>query len=95
MALDIPFKFHFILQHRVVAVSGPNGRKLFFNNSSLDVAEGYKILLGGAPRMEDINVPAEEADNVGNDFFKRLQFVLQKDRIREGEHNNHEIPFAH
>lgn len=65
---------------------------MFFNNSSLDVSEGYKIFLGGAPRIEDINVSVENAEG---DFFKRLHFVLQKDRIREGEYIKHEIPFAH
>jgi len=93
VALDIPFKIYFISQHRVVAVTGPNGRKLFFNNSSLDVSQGYKILLGGFPRIED--VPVGETDNAKNNFFKSLQFIQQKDRIREGEYSNHEILFAH
>ena len=69
-------------QHRVVALSGPDGRRLFFNNPGMDVSQGYKILQGGAPRMEDIK---ETPDIVRSDYFKRLQFLFQKDRLVQSE----------
>jgi hypothetical protein len=83
-----------ISQHRVVAVSGPNGRKLFFNNPSLNMQEGYKIFLTGVPDIDDVQ-PAEASENTASSFLKRVHFVLQKDRIVEGEINHHEFLFAH
>ncbi|KII84285.1 hypothetical protein PLICRDRAFT_57687 [Plicaturopsis crispa FD-325 SS-3] len=38
-----------LLQHRVVALSGESGRTAFFNSKSLDLHEGFKVLLGAIP----------------------------------------------
>ncbi|KAF9530198.1 cytochrome P450 [Crepidotus variabilis] len=79
----LPFKFR-VLQHRVVAVGGPEARKVFFNDPSLGFAEGYEILMGGAPRLEDINIDVK-SEGMGNvsDFVKRLNLLLKKERITE------------
>ena len=90
-SLDFSYNFP-LLQHQVVALSGPNGRKLFFNNSGLDVSQGYKIPLGGAPRIDDI---IDAPDLVRSEFFKRLHFLLQKDRLTERGYKNPDFKFAY
>ncbi|KAF9530197.1 cytochrome P450 [Crepidotus variabilis] len=79
----LPFRFR-VLQHRVVAVVGHEARKVFFNEPSLHFTEGYEILMGGAPQLEDINidVKADGMENV-SDFIKRLNMLLRKERISE------------
>ena len=39
-----------LLQHTVTAIKGEELRKTFFNDQSLNFAEGYKILMGGVRR---------------------------------------------
>lgn len=71
-------------------MTGLNGRKLFFNNPGLSVAEGYKLFLGGVPNITDVTTEAFE--NIASGFHRRIHFLLQKDRIVEGEHDNwHEV----
>jgi hypothetical protein len=36
-----------MFQHQVVATSGEEARKIFFNEKSLDLTQGYQLLSGG------------------------------------------------
>ncbi|KII87907.1 hypothetical protein PLICRDRAFT_42425 [Plicaturopsis crispa FD-325 SS-3] len=74
-----------VLQHRVVALSGEEGRKAFLSDKSLNFNEGYKILMGGAPRLEDIDVHSAVDDDATqlNLFKKRLHELLHKDRLND------------
>jgi hypothetical protein len=36
-----------MFQHQVVAMSGGEARKIFFNEKSLNLAQGYQLLRGG------------------------------------------------
>jgi sterol 14-demethylase len=78
-------------QYRVVGVSGPSGRKLFFNHSSLDMSEGYKILMGAAPRLEDMRDSLETSERLRAEGMKRIHFILQKDRMVESKFSNREF----
>ncbi|KAF8878712.1 cytochrome P450, partial [Infundibulicybe gibba] len=73
------FRFN-VLQHRVLVVSGNEARKVFFNDPGLQLGEGYQILMGGAPRLSDINMDLGEA---GRDtaFIKKLLHLLRRDRV--------------
>ncbi|KAG6827882.1 hypothetical protein H0H92_010091 [Tricholoma furcatifolium] len=51
----------YIEQHHVTGMKGEEGRKAFFDNRSMSIGEGYKILRGAVPRLCDINV--EESPN--------------------------------
>jgi cytochrome P450 len=77
----LPFRFR-VLQHRVVTVSGEKARRGFFNDPSLDFIEGYKILMGGAPQMDDIEVGRDQVANV-SDFVRRLNLLMKKERITD------------
>ncbi|GBE78810.1 hypothetical protein SCP_0200070 [Sparassis crispa] len=73
------FKFR-VLQHTVVALSGEEARKVFFNDKRLNFNEGYRLFLGGAPQLSDINML--DADDAAIKFFyKYFQLVLTKERI--------------
>lgn len=70
----------------MIAVAGEANRKIFFNDWSLGLSEGYLHLLGGIPNLEDIDVimdgPRDSAE-----FIKRLLLLLQKERVNEGGTN--------
>ncbi|KAF8156012.1 cytochrome P450 [Crassisporium funariophilum] len=77
------FRFR-VLQHRVYALKGEQTRKVFFTDQGLDMKEGYRILMGGAPVLDDINVKAENDDKDGvSGFVKRLLLLLRKDRVTD------------
>ncbi|KAJ3510208.1 hypothetical protein NLJ89_g4815 [Agrocybe chaxingu] len=73
------FRFQ-VLQHQVVALRGEEARKAFFDSKSLNFTEGYKILFGAAPRLQDITI------NTHNDvswFNKHILTLLGKRRLTE------------
>ncbi|RDB27059.1 putative lanosterol 14-alpha demethylase [Hypsizygus marmoreus] len=72
------FRFR-VLQHRIVALSGELGRKVFFNDQSLDLPEGYRILMGGAPQLRDIEIDSDHAKI--SVLVKRLLHLLRKERV--------------
>ncbi|KAJ7131552.1 cytochrome P450 [Mycena crocata] len=75
------FRFR-VLQHRVLASSGLDARKAFLTEKSLNLGEGYKILLGGGPDLADIKVDTEGLDEEGH-FMKRLFSITTKDRLQD------------
>ncbi|TFK66690.1 hypothetical protein BDN72DRAFT_131613 [Pluteus cervinus] len=76
------FKFK-ILRYTVVAIRGEEGRKAFFDNKSLNFSEGYKILMGAAPRLSDISMSHENIENVSW-FNKQLAHLLNRRRLEDG-----------
>ena len=74
------------MQHRVVALTGQEARKVFFNEPTLDFYEGYKILMGGAPRLENIDKSLQTEKKPTNaEFLRRLSLILRKDVVAESE----------
>jgi hypothetical protein len=65
----------------VIALSGEENRKIFLNDRNLDLAEGYRILSGGIPKISDIK---HKEDSDVSDFIKRLVLLFRKERINEG-----------
>jgi hypothetical protein len=61
-------------------LSGEEARKIFFVEQGLSLNEGYRILMGAAPRLEDINV----RDIQEGDFVKRLLLLIHKDQVLDG-----------
>ncbi|KAG6918625.1 hypothetical protein DXG01_013036 [Tephrocybe rancida] len=76
------FRFR-VLHHSVVALTGEEARKIFFSDQSMRLGEGYRLLVGGAPRMEDIDVDSIGGDTEDADFIRRVHLLLQKDRISD------------
>ncbi|THH10817.1 hypothetical protein EW146_g8249, partial [Bondarzewia mesenterica] len=69
-----------ILGHKVVAVRGEEARKAFFSERSLDFTEGYRILRGGAPELEDLDIRSENRGDM-TWFSKHALQLLTKDRL--------------
>lgn len=74
------------LQHRVVALTGPIARKEFFSNPKLDFEEGYRVLFGGEPDIQDVKVEVDMAAAENrSDGIKRLLLLIRKERLAESE----------
>ena len=65
-------------------MSGEEGRKIFFFEQGLSLGEGYRILMGAAPQLQDINVKPQDGEIQDGDFVKRLLRLMHKDRVSEG-----------
>jgi sterol 14-demethylase len=46
-----------ISQHTVVAMSGEEARKTFFNEKRLSFTQGYQLLMGGVSQILERHVP--------------------------------------
>lgn len=57
---------------------------MFFNEAALDFNEGYKILMDGTPRLENIDKQTESRPN-NAEFLRRLLLIMRKDAIAESE----------
>ncbi|KAG5652598.1 hypothetical protein H0H81_004429 [Sphagnurus paluster] len=53
-----------VLHHSVTAMKGEEARKAFFDSQSLNSIEGYKILMGAAPRLEDVDKSLHQPEDV-------------------------------
>ena len=62
-------------------MTGEANRKIFFSDRNLGFTEGYQILRGGIPKIEDIH-PNHNSDS--SQFIKRLLLLFRKERINEG-----------
>ena len=62
-------------------MSGEENRKIFFNDRNLSLDEGYKILLGGIPNLQDIK--SDYSVDIP-EYNKRLLLLFRKERINEG-----------
>jgi sterol 14-demethylase len=73
-----------IWNHDVVAMRGDNARKVFFVEKGLGFADGYTLLMGSVPSLENITVGVvggEVEEAVA--FAKRLQIILRRDRLQD------------
>lgn len=82
-----------LLQHHVVAVSGEAGRKAFFNDKDLNFTEGYKVLLGTAPDLEDIKLDIGE-EKERNSFPRFVLDLSRTERIVDCMSPSSLLPFA-
>ena len=62
-------------------MAGEANRKVFFGDRNLDLSEGYRIFLGGIPKIEDVK-DGHQSDT--SDLIKRLLALFRKERINEG-----------
>ena len=67
-------------------MTSEQGRKIFFNDRSLNPGEGYKILFGGGPRLTDIDTSSKSQGIVDDawGFIHRLVLLLRKERVADG-----------
>jgi sterol 14-demethylase len=70
-----------VLQHQIVAMSGEEARKTFFNGKGLNFVEGYRLLMGGSPELKDIKVETEDPNEAI--FNKRLLKLLRRERLQD------------
>ena len=75
------FSFN-VLHHNVIALAGEDARRVFFSNQHLDFNEGYKILMGAAPQISNVDIATEESNEGDLTLInKRLNRFLNKSRI--------------
>ncbi|KAF9645080.1 cytochrome P450 [Thelephora ganbajun] len=77
------FSFN-VLHHNVVALTGEEARQAFYSNPHLDLGEGYKILMGAAPRVSNVDMATEESEDGDRTLFNKvLNKLLNKARIQD------------
>lgn len=74
------FSFN-ILDHTVMAVRGVDARRAFYDDKGFSFNQGYIILMGGAPRIDDIDVSNDGDDSAL--FVRRLSILLRKERLSD------------
>ena len=89
-----------MVQYQVVAMSGEEARKTFFNEKGLNFTEGYRLLMGGVSHVLklhtlQLNIFMSQSPNSMKDikdetsdvatFNKRLHKVLRRDRLQDGK----------
>lgn len=57
---------------------------MFFNEKGLGLDEGYRILMGGAPNIDDISVQPKEGRVKDAELVKRMAVLFRKDRVVDG-----------
>lgn len=81
------FSFH-AGNYPVVALSGEEPRKIFFENKNLAFGEGYGALLGGSPDVKVDNNPLAESaagsSEFSHYFTKRLTAMLKGPVLKNG-----------
>ncbi|KAJ8112688.1 hypothetical protein OPT61_g4995 [Boeremia exigua] len=73
------FSFH-AGPNTIVALTGEEGRRLFFESRELGFTEGYAVLFGLSPVTENYEKRAEE--DVTNHFSRRLTVLLKNEQFR-------------
>lgn len=72
----------------IIALSGNESRRIFFDSRQLGFSEGYAALLGGSPQVRKKNNPlaAAEAedDDMANYFARRLTAMLKGPLLAKG-----------
>lgn len=81
------FSFH-VGPYSVVALSGEEPRKVFFEHKNLGFGEGYGALLGGSPDVKVDNNPLAESaagtSEFGQYFARRLTAMLKGPHLKNG-----------
>ncbi|KAH6644276.1 cytochrome P450 6A1 [Boeremia exigua] len=66
----------------IVALTGEEGRKLFFESRELGFAEGYAVLFGGSPSTDKYDTEKRAEEDMSNHFSRRLAALLKNDQFR-------------
>ncbi|KDR75612.1 hypothetical protein GALMADRAFT_68731 [Galerina marginata CBS 339.88] len=79
-----------VLQHRIVSLGGESSRNVFFNTPGLSLPDGYRILMGGAPKLKDLNIQitsdgVDAQAEVDEGFIKRVLSLVCKERLEDGK----------
>lgn len=75
------FSFH-AGPNTIVALTGEEGRKLFFESRELGFAEGYAVLFGVAPSTEKYDDGKGAEEDLSNHFSRRLAYLLKNEQFR-------------
>jgi hypothetical protein len=77
----------------VIALNGEQHRKVFFDNRNLDIAQGYKILMGLAP---DVQGELLKEKNEKQVFVKdAIRLLLRNNRVPESLATSSSLSFLH
>ncbi|KAG9081346.1 hypothetical protein FRC06_005626, partial [Ceratobasidium sp. 370] len=69
--------------NNVIALRGEEARRTFFDRRDLDFREGYRLLLGGNPKVDDVVKIAADGDGSEqvSGFLQRLYPLLRTERL--------------
>ncbi|KAH9861690.1 hypothetical protein J1614_011443 [Plenodomus biglobosus] len=67
--------------HTILGLSGDKSRQVFFESKELGFKEGYAVLFGQVPAIENHD-DGEGQENEGNHFSRRLVYLLKNEQFR-------------
>ncbi|THW45271.1 cytochrome P450 6A1 [Aureobasidium pullulans] len=76
------FSFH-VGQHKVVGVTGDEGRKVFLESKQLDATAGYAALFAGSPTVSKVH-DTDQGEMDDHLFFRRLLGMTKKENFVKG-----------
>ena len=66
----------------MIVLSGSEARKIFFNEQGFDLLQGYGLMLGSMPDLDDVSIEADSGEKDG-EFVRRNLAILGKGRIKD------------
>jgi len=78
----------------MTVLSGLEARKAFFNEKGFDLLQGYGLMLGSMPDLDDLSIETDGGEKDG-EFVRRNLAILGKDRIKDrmSKANPHSLEF--
>ena len=64
----------------MIALSGEENRKVFFTDRGLNLGQGYVILVGGIPTLQDVKDASRDPAGI----VKRLSLLLRQESLKSG-----------
>ena len=66
----------------MIVLSGSEARRIFFNEQGFDLLQGYGLMLGSMPDLDDVSIEADSGEKDG-EFVRRNLAILGKGRIKD------------
>ena len=66
----------------MIVLSGLEARKVFFNEQGFNLLQGYGLMLGSMPDLDDLSIEADSGEKDG-EFVRRNLAILGKERIKD------------
>ncbi|KDQ08916.1 hypothetical protein BOTBODRAFT_165277 [Botryobasidium botryosum FD-172 SS1] len=71
-----------LFHNNVIIATGEEARKIFFSEKEFSFGEGYSLLMGGVPKVDDVVARSVTKKEQSDHFRKRLVTILRKENVQ-------------